>query len=470
MADKAIQDYNAANMAQRSAFLYLVANTTAGEYQKVTDAQLTGFAGSFAASTMVYSNASSLLASDTAWRYNGSTSAIGGASLNASIRQLVRGIGTTSATWGLRLEDSAGTQTWGFRDDGVITKAGTYALNVTTGLTIIGNHTLTSTTSLYAGSIGNSNTLNLSDSSLVAIQYGRSLSTTQASGSGTTINFGRSNTMNTSGTGTCGVVIGESNTLTATGSTDVLAVIIGQANNITGRGIIFGESNSGGGSGIIFGSSNSVDADSNANNTLLIGSSNTINNAATGSIRVFGDSNNVTNSGVAPISDVYGSSIILTTGAGGLASMHGRSYTWANGTAKMFVFDMKDSSATAASGLFFRPNNDASTTRGNNLAIGVSPEVANVGTNNIILRTANAPTATISDTFTLYSSDIIAGNAAPHIRTENGAVIKIYQETTAVAVATYAAVGGTTIQTNDTFDGYTLTQVVKALRNYGLLQ
>jgi len=46
----------------------------------------------------------------------------------------------------------------------------------------------------------------------------------------------------------------------------------------------------------------------------------------------------------------------------------------------------------------------------------------------------------------------------------------IAQPTTASASATLAAVGGASIQANDTFDGYTLAQVVKALRDLGILQ
>jgi hypothetical protein len=46
----------------------------------------------------------------------------------------------------------------------------------------------------------------------------------------------------------------------------------------------------------------------------------------------------------------------------------------------------------------------------------------------------------------------------------------IVQPTTAVASATVASPGGgTNIKTDDTFDGYTIAQVVKALRNAGLL-
>jgi hypothetical protein len=80
-----------------------------------------------------------------------------------------------------------------------------------------------------------------------------------------------------------------------------------------------------------------------------------------------------------------------------------------------------------------------------------------------------APTANVTDSYQLYSADITAGNAAPHIQTENGNIIKIYQETTGVAAATLTGGGGTTLTDTDTFDGYTLKQVVKALRNLGIL-
>jgi len=39
-----------------------------------------------------------------------------------------------------------------------------------------------------------------------------------------------------------------------------------------------------------------------------------------------------------------------------------------------------------------------------------------------------------------------------------------------VAGATRAAVAGNTVSDADTFDGYTVPQVVKALRNLGILQ
>ena len=91
------------------------------------------------------------------------------------------------------------------------------------------------------------------------------------------------------------------------------------------------------------------------------------------------------------------------------------------------------------------------------------------GTNVLAIATGVAPTTSPADCFQQYSADIVAGNAAPHFRTENGGIIKLYQETTAVGAATLVGGGGTALTDTDTFDGYTLKQVVKSLRNQGLL-
>jgi hypothetical protein len=48
-------------------------------------------------------------------------------------------------------------------------------------------------------------------------------------------------------------------------------------------------------------------------------------------------------------------------------------------------------------------------------------------------------------------------------------VTPVVRPTTAGAAATRVAVASTNIQTSDTFDGYTVAQVVKALRNLGIL-
>ena len=106
--------------------------------------------------------------------------------------------------------------------------------------------------------------------------------------------------------------------------------------------------------------------------------------------------------------------------------------------------------------------------RNGNFHFGASPQ-AGSGTNALMLETGTAPSTNVTDKCYIYSADIVAGNAAPHIRTENGNIIKIYQETTGVTAATVAGTGGTTITQNITFDGYTIAKVVRALRNQGLL-
>jgi hypothetical protein len=48
------------------------------------------------------------------------------------------------------------------------------------------------------------------------------------------------------------------------------------------------------------------------------------------------------------------------------------------------------------------------------------------GTNLIKVLSGTQPTTTNADTFSMYSRDIVAGNAAPHFLTENLDVVKIY--------------------------------------------
>jgi hypothetical protein len=79
------------------------------------------------------------------------------------------------------------------------------------------------------------------------------------------------------------------------------------------------------------------------------------------------------------------------------------------------------------------------------------------------------PSASTTDAFRMYSADVVAGNAAAHFRTENGAIIKLYQETTAVGNSTISIGGGLPVLDDTEFGGYTLRQVVKALQNQGIL-
>jgi hypothetical protein len=87
----------------------------------------------------------------------------------------------------------------------------------------------------------------------------------------------------------------------------------------------------------------------------------------------------------------------------------------------------------------------------------------------IAVGNGTSPTTSTADNFQFWSADIVAGNAAPHFRTENGSVIKLYQETTSVGDATFVANTGNNIKDDSTFDGYTVKQVVQALKNLGIL-
>lgn len=107
-----------------------------------------------------------------------------------------------------------------------------------------------------------------------------------------------------------------------------------------------------------------------------------------------------------------------------------------------------------------------------NLMLGVVPWEASVdlnARNSLLIKNGTPPTTLASDSVSIYSKDVVAGNAAPHFRTENGSIIKLYQETTMVGWATTPGGIGTPITDDQTFDGYTVSQVVKALRNLGLL-
>lgn len=91
------------------------------------------------------------------------------------------------------------------------------------------------------------------------------------------------------------------------------------------------------------------------------------------------------------------------------------------------------------------------------------------GFNSAWKNSSSVPSNNIVDHCRLYASDQVAGNSCLHTRTENGAIIKLYQETTAVTSGTLVSNSGTTLTSTDTIDGYTLQQVVKALRNLGIL-
>jgi hypothetical protein len=84
-------------------------------------------------------------------------------------------------------------------------------------------------------------------------------------------------------------------------------------------------------------------------------------------------------------------------------------------------------------------------------------------------KNAGVPSTSITDGFKQYSADIVAGNAAPHFRTENGNIIKLYRETTAVTASAFVSNTSLIVDDSATYGGYTMGQVVAALKAQGLL-
>lgn len=60
---------------------------------------------------------------------------------------------------------------------------------------------------------------------------------------------------------------------------------------------------------------------------------------------------------------------------------------------------------------------------------GLTTFMGNGGNTLVVRSHASVPSTNIVDSFQQYSRDIVAGNAAPHFRTENGDIIKLYKQT-----------------------------------------
>jgi hypothetical protein len=106
---------------------------------------------------------------------------------------------------------------------------------------------------------------------------------------------------------------------------------------------------------------------------------------------------------------------------------------------------------------------------GGNFHLGGTELLAGSGDGNLIFQNGTAPSTNLTDRHYYYSDDITAGNAAPHFRTENGAIIKLYQETTGVAAAAFVSNTSLILDDSATYGGYTMGQVVAALKAQGLL-
>lgn len=108
-------------------------------------------------------------------------------------------------------------------------------------------------------------------------------------------------------------------------------------------------------------------------------------------------------------------------------------------------------------------------TNTNNICLGTTTD--SNGSKTIVINNGTAPSNNISNSFQFYSAAPSAGNASPHFRTEAGDIIKLYKRTAAIASAAFAAGpgAGSSIKTDDTIGGYTVGQIVTALKDIGIL-
>lgn len=84
------------------------------------------------------------------------------------------------------------------------------------------------------------------------------------------------------------------------------------------------------------------------------------------------------------------------------------------------------------------------------------------GTNLIQIQNGTAPTTGLIDAFKMYSADITEGNAAPHFRTENGDIIKLFK-------AVVPSLSTTTINTGDADTDVLIEELIDALKNVGII-
>jgi len=325
---------------------------------------------------------------------------------------------------------------------------------VTGGLTAvtIGNNASTGTaTSIAIGGAG-ANTGAASDSSM-AIGYAASVTGSR----GVALGF------LTRVTGSAGISLGERSSVTATSG-----IAIGAASSVSAAYSLM----------IGFGLANAIP------------NSNAFNNGGINGYSFFNDSNSnyVINSSVIPVNNISylnttKNVLYLGTGIKPASTIKNgvqiytnyRTITQASSTAgatasgtanlKVLTFSAgADMSALTVGTRLIITNSVAEQTHANIVSVVglvVTIDTALVNTNTLTL---NANATAVGNTTVVIVSDF-----HQETRNDNGDIIKLYQETTAIGAATLVSNLGTPLTDTDTFDGYTLKQIVKALRNQGLL-
>lgn len=248
-------------------------------------------------------------------------------------------------------------------------------------------------------------------------------------------------------------------------------IAIGKTAQSNGNSIAIGNNaNAGTGastlSSIVIGHNSTSAISGSSNNNVIIGNSNTSTNSSGENILI-GDNINFAGNG----KNTFGISIGRFFSATAFQSSGAYAIGSGVSSGSPALLDIMDSFSVyfrnAQRSFFVNKNTNIVMRSVSALTAGTHYETA--ATNTITIHNGTAPITSIADAFQQYSADIVAGNSAPHFRTENGAIVKVYQETTSVGASTLASGVGIPLTDTDTFDGYTLKQIVKALRNQGLL-
>ena len=121
---------------------------------------------------------------------------------------------------------------------------------------------------------------------------------------------------------------------------------------------------------------------------------------------------------------------------GGTNSIHLGRTTSGNNVAPdnvfMTYFDSQSSSTLTRSNGSFGLLGQQAYILGNGTGIyGTDTFMGNGGNTLVVRNHASIPSTNVADSFQQYSADIVAGNAAPHFRTENGDIIKLYKQSSA---------------------------------------
>lgn len=260
---------------------------------------------------------------------------------------------------------------------------------------------------------------------------------------------------NTAGTGgDVTIKAGPAGFASAGGNGGTLFLYGGQCDNVGGTPgdiYLFGGTAGAGGSGCIGGSFNMQGGNASGDNTVSrAGGSFTMNggsskgDAAGGTMSLTGGRGGA---GTGTLG-VAGGAVTITGGPGGIGSATG-----GTGGALNLRGGLGGDSGTDGAGGAIVFSTAATITHAEAARFLASGDLQFADAKNIAF---NATTGTKIGTAT--SQKMGFWNAAP-----------IVQPTTGVAAATRVGGGGTALTDTDTFDGYTLSQVVKALRNSGLL-